>query len=202
MAYEKEHLEKIILDASEEQLFKIGYKNLNLTEVAKKINISKTTLYKTFESKYQVAEKIIDRLLTDTEITVNELIEAEIPLPVKLRRTIEILTTIYTKMDREFLSDLQSSLPELWEKIDTARKKRQDTFAALFAKEQAKGVIRSGIDPALLSALFHALVIGVYNPHFFLTHNITPDSVGNGIVDTFLHGILESQLIGEQKGLK
>ena len=124
MAYEKEHLEKIILDAAEEQLFRIGYKNLNLNEVAKKINISKTTLYKTFESKYQVVEKIIDRLLTDTETTVNELIEAEIPLPVKLRRTIEILTTIYTKMDKEFLSDLQSSLPKLWEKIDTARKKK------------------------------------------------------------------------------
>lgn len=191
MAYEKEHLEKIILDAAEEQLFKIGYKNLNLNEVAKKIKISKTTLYKTFESKYIVAEQIIERLLSDAEVTANELIEAEIPLPVKLRRAIDILTNIFTKMDREFLGDLQSTLPELWEKIDTARKKRQDSFTALFAKEQAKGVIRSDIDPLLLSAIFHALVIGVYNPNFFLTHDITANAVGNGIIDTFLQGILE-----------
>ena len=202
MAYEKEHLEKIILDAAEEQLFRIGYKNLHLNEVAKKVKISKTTLYKTFESKYIVAEKIIVRLLSDTEITANELIAAEMPLPEKLRRLIGILTNIYTKMDREFLSDLQSTLPKLWEKIDTARKNRQDTFTTLFAKEQAKEVIRSSFDPLLLSAMFHALVIGVYNPHFFLTHNFTADAVGNGIVDTFLQGILENQIIGVQEELK
>ena len=137
-----------------------------------------------------MAEKIIDRLLSETEVTANELIEAEIPLPEKLRSAIEILTAIYTKMDREILRDLQNSLPELWEKIDTARKKRQDTLAALFAKEQDKGVIRPGFDPLLLSAMFHSLVTGIYNPHFFLTHNITADAVGNGIVDTFLQGIL------------
>lgn len=191
MAYEKGHLEKIILDAAEEQLFRIGYKNLNLNEVAIKINISKTTLYKTFESKYQVADKIIDRLLSEAEVISNILLAAEMPLPEKLRHTLEILINIYTKMDREFLGELQSTLPELWKKIDIARTKRQDMFTALFAQEQAKGVIRSHLDPALLSALFHALVIGVYNPHFFLTHNITADVVGNGIIDTFLQGILE-----------
>lgn len=191
MAYEKEHLEKIILDAAEEQLFRIGYKSLNMNEVAKRSNISKTTLYKAFKSKYRVAEKIIDRLLLNTEITTDELIKAEIPLSEKLGRSIDVLTNVYTKMDREFLLDLQCTLPKLWKKVDSARKKRKNMFTALFAEEQAQGVIRSGLDPVLLSALFHTLVIGVYNPHFFLTHNITADAVGKEIIVTFLHGILE-----------
>ena len=43
MAYEKKALEKTILDITERQLFRYGYKSLNLNEVAKEAGISKVT---------------------------------------------------------------------------------------------------------------------------------------------------------------
>lgn len=192
MAYEKEVLEKIILDASEKLLFRYGYKNLNLNDVAKEINISKTTLYKTFDSKYVVASRVIERLLENAELAMSELLQAELPLPKKLKQGIEIISNIYTKMDREFLYDLENSLPELWEKIDAARKKKESAITDLLSKEQSKGVVRADIDPALLSALLLTLIRGMYNPGFFLTYNVTSDVVAKAIVDIFLQGSVES----------
>jgi AcrR family transcriptional regulator len=192
MAYEKEVLEKIILDASEKLLFPYGYKNLNLNDVAKEINISKTTLYKTFDSKYVVASRVIERLLENAEFAMSELLQLELPLPEKLKQSIEIISNIYTKMDREFLYDLENSLPELWKKIDAVRKKKESLITTLLSKEQSKGVVRADIDPALLSALLLTLIRGMYNPGFFLTYNVTSDVVAKAIVDIFLRGSVES----------
>lgn len=41
MAYEKEMIEKTILDVSPRLLFRYGYKNLNLNDVAKEIGMNK-----------------------------------------------------------------------------------------------------------------------------------------------------------------
>lgn len=191
MAYEKEVLEKIILDASEKFLFRYGYKNLNLSDIAKEINISKTTLYKIFDSKYVVANRVIERLLQNAELAMSELLKSELPLPEKLSQGIGIISKIYTKMDMEFLRDLQNSLPELWEKIDTARKEKESSLAALLLKEQKNGTVRNDINPSLLSAVILTLVRGMYNPTFFLTHQVTFDSVNKAIVEILLQGTLK-----------
>ncbi len=192
MAYEKEALEKIILDASEKFLFRYGYKNLNLNDVAKETNISKTTLYKTFDNKYVVASRVIERLLENAEFAMSGLLQSELPLPEKLRRSIEIISNIYTKMDRKFLYDLENSLPELWKKIDVARKEKERLITALLSQEQSKGVVRADIDPALLSALILTLIRGMYNPAFFLTYNVSSGVAGKLIVDIISRGSFES----------
>ena len=55
MAYEKDALEQKILDVAEAQLFRHGYKALNLNDVAREAGISKVTLYKVVENKYALA---------------------------------------------------------------------------------------------------------------------------------------------------
>jgi AcrR family transcriptional regulator len=190
MAYEKDALEKIILDASEKFLFRYGYKNLNLNDVARETNISKTTLYKTFDSKYIVASRVIERLLENAEFAMSELLQSELPLQEKLRQGIEIISNIYTKMDREFLYYLENSLPELWNKIEVARKGKEQLITVMLSKEQRKGVVRAEIDPALLSALILTLIRNMYNPAFFLSYNVSSDTVGELIVDVLLQGSL------------
>jgi len=193
VAYEKDALEKMILDASEKSLFRHGYKNFNLNEIAKETNISKTTLYKTFRSKYAVADGVIERLLESAESEINGALRSELPLSEKLSRGIAIISSIYLKMDREFLYDLENSLPELWDKIEVARKKKEALITAMLSKEQRDGVVRTDIDPALLSSLILALVKGVYNPAFFLSHNVSSDTVGKVIVNVLLHGSLQDE---------
>lgn len=190
MAYEKDALEKIILDASEKFLFRYGYKNLNLNDVAKEANISKTTLYKTFDSKYTVAGRVIERLLENADAAMSVLLRSELPLPEKLRQGIEIISDIYIKMDREFLYDLKNSLPELWNKIEVARREKETLITAMLSEEQRRGVVRADIDPALLSALILTLISGVYNPTFFLSYNVSSDTIGKLIVDVLLQGSL------------
>lgn len=190
LAYETDVLEKMILDASEKRLFRFGYKNLNLNDVAKDVGISKTTLYKTFEGKYDVASRVIERLLDESEAAMRALIEADLPFPETLRGGMDVLAGIYAKMDATFLRDLESSLPELWMKIDVARQQKEGALAALFARAQDDGVLRADVAPALLAAFVLTLIRGMYQPAFFLSHQVTADEVGTALIDVILNGTL------------
>lgn len=193
MAYEKKALEKTILDIAEKQLFRYGYKNLNLNEVAKEAGISKVTLYKNFKSKYEVASRIIERLLENTDLEMSNLLQSELSLQDKMAQGIKIISNLYLKMDRDFLHDLEHSLPELWQRIDEIRKTREKMIEKLFIKAQNSGKIREDIDPQLLASLIMVLVRGVYNPGFFFAHSISADTAGLAIVNIFLDGILKNE---------
>lgn len=114
MAYEKKALEKMILDITERQLFRYGYKSLNLNEVAKEAGISKVTLYKIFDSKYEVTSRVIKRILENSDLEMSNLLQSELPLQRKIEQGIKIISSLYLKMDKDFLYDLEHSLPELW----------------------------------------------------------------------------------------
>ena len=88
MAYEKAALEQTVLDIAERQLFRYGYRNLNLNEVAREAGISKVTLYKLFQGKYEVAERAVERLLAEADREMAGLLRAELPLREKQRTKI------------------------------------------------------------------------------------------------------------------
>lgn len=193
MAYEKKALEKTILDIAERQLFRYGYKNLNLNEVAKDAGISKVTLYKVFESKYAVTCQVIQRLLDQSDAEMSALLQSTLPLPEKIQQGVQSLSSLYLKMDPDFLYDLEHSLPELWQRIDTVRKNREQRLAKLLANAQKDGAVREDLDPELLSSLIMVLIRGVYNPHFFFTHSVSADAVGSVLTNLLMHGILKDE---------
>ena len=193
MAYEKKALEKAILDISEKQLLRYGYKNLNLNKVAKEAGISKVTLYKIFDSKYEITSQVIKRILEKSDLEMSDLLQSELPLQTKIQQGVKIISSLYLKMDKDFLYDLEHSLPELRQQIDDVRKAKEKIIAQLLTNAQSKGAIREDIDPELLSALIMALIRGVYNPDFFFNHNVSADTVGNVIVNIFMDGILKDE---------
>lgn len=93
-------------------------------------------------------------------------------------------------MDREFLNDLENTLPELWEKIDAARKEKEKLLIKMLSNEQKHGNLRMDLSPELLAPLLLTLIRGMYNPTFFLSHNVTSDTVSETIIEIFLHGSL------------
>ena len=183
MAYEKDALEQKILDVAEAQLFRHGYKALNLNDVAREAGISKVTLYK-------VVEKVVRRFLAQADAEMSTLLAEALPLDEKLRRGVQLLAALYLRMDKRFLSDLQSSLPALWQLIDDTRKGREQALAALFAEAQRAGVVRADVDAELLAASLLVLVRGIFQPAFFITHDVSAERAGEMIVQLVLHGAL------------
>lgn len=185
MAYEKDALEQKLLDVAEAQLFRHGYKALNLNDVAREAGISKVTLYKVVENKYALAEKVVRRFLAQADAEMSTLLAGSLPLEEKLRRGVQLLAALYLRMDKRFLSDLQSSLPALWQLIDDTRKGREQALAALFAEAQ-----RADVDAGLLAASLLVLVRGIFQPAFFITHDVSAERAGEMIVQLVLYGAL------------
>lgn len=164
MAYEKDALEQKLLDVAEAQLFRHGYKALNLNDVARETGISKVTLYKVVENKYALAEKVVRRFLAQADAEMSMLLAGSLPLEEKLRRGVQL--------------------------IDDTRKGREQALAALFAEAQRAGVVRADVDAELLAASLLVLVRGIFQPAFFITHDVSAERAGEMIVQLVLHGAL------------
>ncbi|MFA5624389.1 MAG: TetR/AcrR family transcriptional regulator [Bradymonadales bacterium] len=189
MAYEREDLEQLLLDLSERALFRYGFKRFNLNEVAREARISKTTLYTVFAGKYELASGVIDRLLSEAEREMGALLEGNGSLLEKLGSGMEVIAQIYGKMDAVFLSDLENSLPELWERIDAARRKKEEVLRHLLCEEQKRGVVRGDLDASLMASMILTLVRGMYQPAYFLEHGVTGTAVGEVIMEILRAGI-------------
>ncbi len=190
MAYEKSVIEKSILDTSRKFLFRYGYKNLNLNDVAKEIGISKTTLYKIYGSKYIVAEKIIDNIISEATEKRDALLSLDLPINEKLEKAVAQISSIFSTMDDEFLKDLQNTVPELWNKIDLERKSKEDLIVKLIFHEQQRGTVKNDHPPEILAAILLSIIQNIFSPDFFLKHNTTPNDAGAVAVNVFLKGCL------------
>ncbi len=191
MAYEKTVIENAILDTSRKCLFRYGYKNLNLNDVAKEIGISKTTLYKIYGSKYIVAEKIIDNIILEATGKRDAILSLDLPINEKLQKAVEQISEIFSSMDEEFLKDLQNTVPELWDKIESERKSKEDLIVKLISKDQKNGIIKSDHSPKILAAVLLSIIQNIYSPEFFLKYNTTPKDAGSMAIDVFLKGCLK-----------
>ena len=138
------------------------------------------------ENKYALAEKVVRRFLTQADAEMSTLLAGSLPLEEKLRRGVQLLAALYLRMDKRFLSDLQSSLPALWQLIDDTRKGREQALA----KAQRAGVVRADVDAGLLAASLLVLVRGIFQPAFFITHDVSAERAGEMIVQLVLHGAL------------
>ena len=81
-------------------------------------------------------------------------------------------------------------MPALWQLIDDTRKGREQALAALFAEAQRAGVVRADVDAGLLAASLLVLVRGIFQPAFFITHDVSAERAGEMIVQLVLHGAL------------
>jgi AcrR family transcriptional regulator len=66
-------MKSTILDAFEDRILSQGFRRVTVDEVAKTLGMSKKTIYQHFQSKHQIVEEVINRLLRRTNARINAL---------------------------------------------------------------------------------------------------------------------------------
>ena len=102
-----------------------------------------------------VTSRVIKRILESSDLEMSNLLQSELPLQRKIEQGIKIISSLYLKMDKDFLYDLEHSRPELWQQIDDVRKSKEEMIARLLTDAQNSGTIREDMDAKLLSCLLY-----------------------------------------------
>ena len=119
-----------------------GFDNISMDEVAKRINLSKATLYKYFKSKEDIVRRMVDdhfdhlREVKFDSGGIDAVLESVSWAYVKV-----VLTTATTSLT--FLEDLENKFPSIYEDFRSALDAFTGRFLAFYEQVREQGYFRA-----------------------------------------------------------
>ncbi|MEW6702381.1 MAG: hypothetical protein AB1298_06640, partial [Bacteroidota bacterium] len=108
----------------------------------------------------------------------------------KLKRFMNFIAKIATKMEGPMISDLMKNHPKLWHEIQEFRSKKANSSLARLLKQGIKnGVFRKDIHPELIVLAYVSAVHNIMNPEVLSQLPISANQVFKELIKILFEGI-------------
>ncbi|MEW6275906.1 MAG: TetR/AcrR family transcriptional regulator [Bacillota bacterium] len=165
-----------------------GFSAVTVDELAAACGISKRTLYRYFQSKEEIVEKVLEELMTGIDRRAEEIFTGPASPPEKLRAMAGAVAEGARFMEPHVFHDLQRRYPHLWEKIDRFRAGRLHRLEQIYREGCCLGYFRE-VNFDVLFTAFLASLRAVVTPAFFINHAVSLPQAIETLQEIFLHGI-------------
>ena len=188
--------ENPILEHGLDLIFRDGVRGFTVETLAKDLAMSKKTIYKFFPTKEILLQRIFKHITSIIERKFQAIHELDINPLDKFETAIgEILKTI-NRVSINKIGELKVRYPAIWHEIEEFRLARRQDFLKIFKEAQDEGYLRKEIDVELTSIIFMQIVNEVFQPEFFMRHDISVKDTLLAYREIFLRGSVT------EKGLK
>lgn len=178
-----------IMKAFMEELQDKGIK-FTMDDLARRLGISKRTLYEHFSSKAEVLDTIIEQTLEEGDAKTNEIIEDKsLSLMDKMKAVMTVLPNHFELYDIRILEQMKRVYPEQWVKIDKALKDDWDTLRILIEQGMEAGTIRKQNVAFIMKVILDA-VNSTLDQRFFAQQNIALPEALEAIADVIMYGLV------------
>lgn len=177
--------DRIIATAIEEINLR-GFK-FTMSDLTKRLSISKSSLYEYFSSKEELVAAILDTVLNDFRGQETKIYQSDLTIVGKLQAILTITSQTFEPFHNRVYDDLRVTYPEEWKKVVDFRKDRMNHLTGLLLQGIEAGSIRH----VHIGVIQHILSSTDFTSYRFLTENnmTYPDAVA-AMLDIMLHGIL------------
>lgn len=115
--------------AARKLFMKYGFRKVSVEEISKESEVSKTTFYRFFTNKYELALTVYDEMLEEGYEKFSAIFKGEISLSEKLKRIVQLklesaneissdfLNDFYVKSDLGLAEQVEKRTDEMWRKI-------------------------------------------------------------------------------------
>ncbi|MFD0828107.1 TetR/AcrR family transcriptional regulator [Neobacillus sp. M.A.Huq-85] len=160
-----------------------------LDDLAKRLGISKKTLYKYYSSKAEILEAIIDYTFENMDEKATAIIENDqLSLIEKIKGVIAVFPDHYQFTDLNVLDQMKRYYPKQWMKMDTLLKSEWDLLRNLIEQGISEGVI---IDRniSLIMKIIIESINSTLDQKFYLENRMTVPEALSEIVDILIYGL-------------
>ncbi len=145
--------EKIIREAAK-FFYLMGIKKVRMDSIAKKLKISKRTIYENFKNKDSLIRETID-------MSHNEQVSLNNNILAKSQNTIEAVlallkngSELLASINPEYFADLQRLYPKIWEeKIEQSKIQSYNLILELLKKGKKEGIYREDINEKIIALI-------------------------------------------------
>jgi len=186
---------RILLTAAEEMAIH-GIK-FTMYDLAKRLAVSKRTIYEYFSSKEEIIGVIVDQFLNEIRqqgIAVIKDDDLAIVEKIKRFQMIYPLKRFDPLMSR-ILDDIMRYLPEEQEKIDRFRDEEWGLIKEIINKGVEAKYIRP-VNTAIVKMIYNGILDQLSNFKYLSLNNLNPKEAAEIMIDILLNGLVELDIKG------
>ncbi len=179
-----------ILDESTKIFLKEGFYKTPMDEIAKRLKISKKTIYKCFESKESLVKEVVHNFLLQNKAIIQNILETEDDAITKSYNLFQHLGRLLLSIGDKWLEDIQSHYQDLWQQIDEFRTRMMlANISKLINQGKAEGFVVD-YPTDIIVMFFVSSIRGIINPDFIIRRKLDPKSILDPMISLLMNAIL------------
>jgi len=182
-----------ILESIARYVFRYGFSSLTMQGGAEYARVSKRTLYKQFPNKESLLDAAfefqIDRIAS---LLSSFALDDSQPCLVRLATTLSMMADFVRHLSPVLMRDMLQNDRHYWDKVQRIRQDRiYPLVEALLLQARNEGLVRSRIEPRLLTGILFSAIEAIANPAAISGLPFEPQTVFESLFDILFFGILD-----------
>lgn len=179
-----------ILDGSTKVFMQEGFYKTPMDEIAKRLRISKKTIYKYFESKEILVKEVVHNFLLQNKSIIQDILDSDDDAVTKAFNLFQHLGKILLNIRNKWLEDIQGHYQSLWKEIDEFRTKMMlANISRLINQGKNEGYIVD-YPTDIIVMFFVSSIRGIINPDFIIQRKLEPESIMKPTINLLMNAIL------------
>ena len=191
MRQEKNGGAERILDEAERMAVRRGYRRFNLDELARRLRVSKKTVYALYPSKEELFFAALNRRASRLVQRLKEVLSLEASAADKLYLASELVARDLAELDVSLMRDLEELFPDFYVSSQGYFRQLTRYISAILEEGAKRGEFREDINPVLLTRLFQGIGDYVGDRDFLERNRLNMSKVYTGTMDLLMRGILK-----------
>lgn len=185
---------QVILAALEEM--KIHSFRFTMEDLAKRMHVSKSTLYKIVSSKEDLVHCILDYIINAFITEREKVLSHDAAVEEKLNSFIYAYTKAFQYFEHGVYSDLKMSYPDEWTRWENFRQEQIAQFMELFDEGVRQGVFRP-LNSAVIKRCLLVMSASLAEPMFLEQNGLAYKQAIDSMSDLIFHGITQRERVGK-----
>jgi AcrR family transcriptional regulator len=179
-----------ILETSNELFLNLGFKSVTMDEIAKKMGVSKKTIYKYFENKTELVAAVTDYMFDTVSCGIEGICALQMN-PIEEIFSIKKLVMKHLKDEKSSPQyQLQKYYPEIYASLTQKQFHIMQVCVVNNLKQGIeKGLYRTHIDLEFISRIYFNGMVGIKNKDLFPLTDYSMNTLINHYLEYHLRGI-------------
>lgn len=181
----------MILDEAEKMALSQGFRRFNLDVLARKLRISKKTVYVYFPSKEELFFAALNRRASRLIRHLKEVNASRASARNKLYVASELVARDLSELDNALMRDLEELFPDFYVVSRGYFRQLTRYISAILEEGARSGEFREDLSPVLVTRLFQSIGDYLGDPEFLERNRLNMEKVYSGTMDLLMRGILK-----------
>jgi AcrR family transcriptional regulator len=187
------------MDEAEELAFESGYRRFNMDELARRLRMSKKTIYESFESKDELFTIVLNRRAGKILRRMQEILDLHEDAMTKLYLMSKHIFEEVSNIKPSLVKEVETYFPDVFIVYGDFYGKLVSGLTGIIEEGARSGEFRRDLSPVVLAYLVQGIVELSSNPYLLIESGLNLEQVYAAFMKILMEGIVSPTYRGQEE---